>query len=481
MNERRLKARQAETEFLTGFEANVEQAKGSGLPGTFWQTTSFDESSRVHALVGKLGGGDRALMAEMPQNRRTVISGYERRWWGGKRRTGLAIASVLTPLEAYIRDDDAEAPPPIELDALARHVREIAIAEKVPQLIGVCSPSGFSPEALGARLELPGVTLVLVEPREDGGWTVHGSSGAESPGASGIDAVGRLFDPEATSKKLARVVAEIERRSADLLGSGINVRDLAEALDVPTNTVLLGCERARRVDPELNVTRQGNDILLYRGAPVSTTKEAPMSMVDRIRQLFGVEGNEAKKVNALTENRLALSKRRDRIYEDIAKLEKKEHELVEEGKATKSTVTRKRIAAQVGQLRKEINRHSTSAAMLNQQINVISTHVHNLTLTQQGEMAKLPAAEELTEIAVQAEEMLETLKADADLVDTLDMGVADSLASDDELAILAEFEASDPAETESGERATGAQRAEADGTSPERAAEKKQRGEPEAT
>jgi hypothetical protein len=107
--------------------------------------------------------------------------------------------------------------------------------------------------------------------------------------------------------------------------------------------------------------------------------------------------------------------------------------------------------------------------------------VHNLTLTQQGEMAKLPAAEELTEIAVQAEEMLETLKADADLVDTLDMGVADSLASDDELAILAEFEASDPAETESGERATGAQRAEADGTSPERAAEKKQRGEPEAT
>jgi hypothetical protein len=49
--------------------------------------------------------------------------------------------------------------------------------------------------------------------------------------------------------------------------------------------------------------------------------------------------------------------------------------------------------------------------MLNQQINIIATDIHNLTLIQQGESASLPTTDELTENAVKAEEMLETLKS----------------------------------------------------------------------
>jgi hypothetical protein len=56
-------------------------------------------------------------------------------------------------------------------------------------------------------------------------------------------------------------------------------------------------------------------------------------------------------------------------------------------------------------------------------------------------MAKLPDSEELTEHAVEAEEMLETLKADAELVGNLEMGMEQSMASEEELAILKEFEA----------------------------------------
>ena len=126
-----------------------------------------------------------------------------------------------------------------------------------------------------------------------------------------------------------------------------------------------------------------------------------MGVVERIKQLFAREGNENEKIQVLTERRAALAHRRDHIYEDITKLEKKEADLLAQGKAATSQVPRRRIAAQLAQLRKDISRQHTTAAMLNQQINIISTDVHNLTLIKQGEMAKLPSTEELTENAVQ--------------------------------------------------------------------------------
>ena len=79
--------------------------------------------------------------------------------------------------------------------------------------------------------------------------------------------------------------------------------------------------------------------------------------------------------------------------------------------------------------------------MLNSQINIISTDIHNLTLIQQNQMAQLPDTEELTANAVKAEEMLETLRGDADLVSSLETGIGEVMTSDEELAILKEFEA----------------------------------------
>jgi hypothetical protein len=133
------------------------------------------------------------------------------------------------------------------------------------------------------------------------------------------------------------------------------------------------------------------------------------------------------------------------MYEDIAKLETRESQLLDEGRAATSQVPKRRIAAQVAQMRKDIARQNATAAMLNKQIDIISTDIHNLTLIQQGELASLPTTEELTENAVRAEEMLETLKADADLVGDLGIGITESLTSDEELAILKELEG-EPAE-----------------------------------
>ncbi|HLL88229.1 MAG TPA: hypothetical protein VK324_02905, partial [Tepidisphaeraceae bacterium] len=50
-----------------------------------------------------------------------------------------------------------------------------------------------------------------------------------------------------------------------------------------------------------------------------------------------------------------------------------------------------------------------------QQIDVVSTHLHNLELVQQGQTAKLPESEEITADAERAEDMLAKLQADAEL------------------------------------------------------------------
>jgi hypothetical protein len=443
------KALETESTYLAGAENNLAQARGRQFRGSIWQTTRLDEGLAVREELAKRGLFDRDLLARLPQNRRVVMRGYERRWWWfGKRQTGVAIASVLAPPGNYVAQESAEAPPPpVGLSDLLEHVRRIAAAPDVPHVIGVCSPSGFTDEVKRSHLDLPNVTLVVVEPRADGGWAVTGLS------ETADEQICKLFDPDTTARKLERVRAEIETRSADLLTGGLSADAMGERLGLPAAIVAQAFRQATLADPELQVSASGGDVLLFRGAAASAMEDGVMSVVDRIRQLFGMAGNEAKKINILTERRAKLAQRRDRLYEDIAKLEQRERDLLEQGRQNKSEIVRRRVASQLAQHRRDMDRLNTTANMLNQQINVISTHIHNLTLIQQGQMAQLPEAEELTQDAVRAEEMLEQLKANVDLVGTLETSVGNVLVSQDELAIMKEFEEADRAEGPKAEKA----------------------------
>ncbi|MHC4064538.1 MAG: hypothetical protein ACYSUI_08560 [Planctomycetota bacterium] len=445
MNDQALKALQVETEFLAGVESNFEQAKGRQLRGTIWQTARHDDEAALRAALASHRRHDRAVLKQLPRNRRIAVHGFERRWWFGKRRTGVAIASILAPLEHFAAGSEGKIPP-VDLGELVDHVRKLATDPKLPHVIGVCSPGGFTAEALNSQLELPNVTLVLIEPREGGGWRVTGVN--ENLSEQEL----AMFDPEAASQKLERVRREIQQRGADLLVGGLNASSMAGRLDLPEAVVAQAFEQAAMAEPELKVTRKSGEVLLFRGAPAATQEKAPMSMIDRIRALFDREGDEAAKINLLAERRAGLAQRRDRIYEDITKLEDKEAKLLEQGRTTSSAVSRRRLASQLAQLRKDIARQNTTANMLNSQINIISTDIHNLTLIQQGQMAKLPDTEELTQNAVQAEEMLESLKADADMVASLETGMGETMTSDEELAILKEFEG--PATIEAPTRAS---------------------------
>lgn len=445
MSPHALKAIEAESVYLAGAENNLAQARGTQFRGSIWQTLQLDDGLAVREELSRRGLFDRSLLAQIPQNRRVVMRGYERRWWWfGKRETGVAIASVLAPPGNYVSQAAAQAPQPVGLSDLLEHVRRIAPAAAVPCVIGVCSPSGFTDEVKHSHLDLPNVTLVVVEPRAGGGWSVTPlSDAADEP-------ICKLFDPDTTARKIERVRQEIEARSADMLTGGLSAESIAERLGLPTEIAVHAFRQAAMADPELQVSGTGRDVLLYRGAQTSGTEDYVMSVVDRIRALFGRAGNEAKKVNMLTERRAKLAQRRDRLYEDIAKLEQRERDLLEQGRQNKSDVVRRRVASQLAQHRRDMKRLNDTANMLNQQINVISTDIHNLTLIQQGQIAQLPAPEEITENAVRAEEMLEQLKADVDLVGTLQTSVSNVLVSQDELDILKEFDepgGSEPQET----------------------------------
>ena len=430
------KVMQLESEYLSGMEVNLEKAKGKLLRGSRWRMARQDEADRLRSLMARHKKFDRRMLSGTPKNRRIALHGYTRPWyWFGKKRVGVAVASVLSPLEWHVLDGEpGQSGPPVGSTELLDHVRSLQVDPRVPHVIGVCSPTGFTPEALEARSEMSNLTLVLVEPGRNGGWEVVGDADDLDPRLK------ELFDPEDISGKIDRVADHVEANGAALLTGGMSAQDVAERLGVPLKVAEKGFEKVAEKDPELHAGRQDGELLIYRGAASEKQESFPMSMVDKIRQLFSRDGDEAQKINELSKRRAALSQRRDRMYDDIGQLEKREADLMGQGKQNKSQVARRRIAAQVAQLRKDITRHNATANMLNAQINILSTDIHNLTLIQQGEVASLPSTEELTENAVKAEEMLETLQADADMVGSLDTGISDMLTSDDELAILKEFD-----------------------------------------
>lgn len=429
------KALQFETEFLSGVEAHFEAAKGKHFRGTIWRSAHHDDEDRLRALMAERHHYDRERLKNLPANRRIALHGFEKRLFFWRKPTGVAIASVLNPLSHYVSPESGE-PPPIALGELTDHIRRLVGDRKVPHIIGVCSPTGFTDEARRARLDMENVVVVLVEPRSDGGWRTTASGDAVDP------RVLRIFDPEGTKHKQERVLAVVEEHRTDLLIGGLSVSAVARIANVPEELARQGFEKLAAADPELRVVKREGEFLLFRGAPVRAEKKA-MNVIDRIRQMFSGDGDTAQQINLLAERRALLAQRRDRIYEDIAQLENRDGELLEQGKAAKSAVPRRRLAAQLAQLRKDIARQNTTAGMLNQQINIISTDIHNLTLIQQGRLAELPDTEVLTEHAVQAEEMLETLRADSDMVSGLEMGMEQTLAGAEEAAILREFEAAD--------------------------------------
>ncbi len=424
-------AKEVESSYLAGVTANLKATGSRHIAGSWFKREDHDRGEQVRAAMVDRRIYDRDLYGEMPHGKGFTIRGFERRWLFFKRVKSVTIGSVLAPPGGILEPDE---PPPVTMAQLMSHVEGLTTGAKAPHIVSVCSPSGFTEDVWASPPDFQNVRLILAAPRDGGGWRVAGDGKLD-------EKLVKLFDPEDVGDKVGRVKQAVEEHSTDLLTGGISAEKLARELDLPAPLVDNALEQIAKADPELRVTGSVGAKMLYRGATVaSDVEDESMSLAEWIKSLFSKEGEEAKKINVLSERRASLSSRLERIYGDVGKLEKHEHTLIAEGKAAASKVARRSKAAQISRLRKDITRCNTSAAMLSKQINIISTHIHNLELAQTGTMASLPTSEDLTEAAVNAEEILEQLTASDDLVSSLEIGMSESAMSDDEADILAELE-----------------------------------------
>jgi hypothetical protein len=286
-----------------------------------------------------------------------------------------------------------------------------------------------------------------------------------------------LFDPEAEDSKRARVREEIEASQSELTGSGIASDRIATKTQLPLQLVEGELKSHAKNNAGLVAKRLDGRVVLFRAGTVAmTSKGGDMPLIDKMKALFARKGENEKKIAFLSERRAALSQQRDRSYDDMTAMEQREAGLRQQFKEASGDLTKRRVTSQLLQLRKDIERRQQLLTVLNQQINVVSTHLHNLELVQQGQSAKLPEGEEIAADAEKAEEMLAQLQADSELVASVG-GMASVGLSAEEQALYEELERENvkPAAVE-GEKAV----AKTEGRVVAPAATPQRRAEPEA-
>ena len=115
-----------------------------------------------------------------------------------------------------------------------------------------------------------------------------------------------------------------------------------------------------------------------------------MPFIDRVKTLFARKGEVEKKIAFLSERRTALSQQLDRGYEDMGAWKPRNPSFASNSRTPPATFPADESPASFVQLRKDIERRQQFLSVLNQQINVVSTHLHNLELQRQGKAANLP-------------------------------------------------------------------------------------------
>ena len=135
---------------------------------------------------------------------------------------------------------------------------------------------------------------------------------------------------------------------------------------------------------------------------------------------------EAKKSQSVIEYQKTIE------YNNIAKLEEYEIQLLEEGKKVDTISIKKRIAGQICNLRKDLRRMNTTVSLLNSKISILGTSIHNMSILNDAMAIEVPTGDELSEGAVVAEQMIEEITDTASLANSLDISQSNILGIDEE-------------------------------------------------
>jgi len=295
--------------------------------------------------------------------------------------------------------------------------------------------------------------VALAEVNDAGGWT------ATAP--PDIEQLGRLLDPETDAEKMQRVIADVEQ-STDLLTGGASAAGIAERLHVSPKLAERALRAYAEANPGLAAKSIDGTLVLYReGLASAGLTGANMPFWEKVKGIFGRGGESRdKKMSRLSQEQAILAQDRDKAYREIALVEQKEAE--ETAKFAAATpLAQKRIATEISQLRKRVERMQQLVATIDKKINIIETGRHNLEMEHHLSKENL---EQLENVAQASEEVdvgmatLDQLSEQADAVSVagaeMSSGAADVLEE-----LKAKFAAKPEAQKSSGEKT---------GTGPER-------------
>jgi hypothetical protein len=392
-----------------------------------------DREVDLKRTMAQLGVYDRDLQAKLPVGRELSVTLSNTRFWFFRSIVGQMKVLCLAPWEDLI--EGKPTPRPVSYNEVKDALARMHSLHGVPQTVVLLSTSGFTREAKDLVGRSGDRAVLLVEPDEAGGYTVHAPPDLEG--------LAQVLDPEEDEDKIERIRAAIENCKADLLSSGLPAQRLADRTKLPLAMVEEELKSYAR-ETGMAARKLDGGLVLFREGGVAQSAAAAggadMPFLQRMKNLFSRKGDNEKKLALLAERRAALSVQRDKSYEEMGVLEQREAEMREQFKNASGEITKKRVTTQLVQLRKDLERRQQLLGMLNQQINVVSTHLHNLELVQQGQGAQLPSSEDIATDAAAAEEVLAELQASSELAGSLGTTSPTGL-SDEEQALYDELQA----------------------------------------
>jgi hypothetical protein len=428
----RSRHRQFEDRFLNQLRARALALVQGKLPADEVLVQPTPEGiDGVRAELSRLEVYDRDVVEQLAGTRSLQLLFRKRIFAGLFRGTVSRVrVRVLAPVEALLNN---QTPGPVGreqvLDALASY--ELLPSRDKPSGVVLASATGFTAEAQSLAEGSGRPTLILMGGRADGGWDVA------MPPAVRKTAWAKLFELESQGERLRRLLYHLDQ-NADLVDSrGMPLSALAEKLGLSTAESEALVRQACRHESRLMTVVHDGQTHVCR-TPLAEEGNT-MSIWSRIRRLLRLKPTTAERVRDLTGQRVQIEQRRFEIDQRVNALEADERQLIQQGAAAASDAERKQVAGKLMRLRRELRRHRKQTQLYTDQIDIIGTHIHHLTLAEQGKRLELPKAEDLTREAAQAEQIVAEVAANADLAASIEVAGETPMMAEEEAAILEEF------------------------------------------
>jgi hypothetical protein len=437
-----------------------------------------ERGERVKRLMMELGIADRALQQQMPTGERLVITLRQRNFWMIKRPVGRVVVLCASPAKALLQGEAPEPMSAADVNA-ALAADRLASDRGVPTTVVLMSTAGFTPDARELARSKPEYTLILAEPNDVGGWSVHAPAGEQ--------VLADALDPEQQEAKRDRVRSYLAEHDFEVVSGGVAAERVAAATELPVQIVETELKSYASEHPGLAARKIDGRVMLYREGSAIAGDPGGMNMPfwERIRGIFKREESTERKIARLSAERASLSAQRERAYDEIASVEKRESELTKSFKDA-TALAQRRIATEISQLRKDIERRQQILAAIDKKVNVINTGIHTLELKQQVDPAKLKSLENIVVDSEEVEAGMAALQQlDEEANEAAGIGSAD--VPDDVQAIMDELrgKTAEPAATTSATSttsqangATTSRESTSEGSTP--ATPERRRSEPEA-